>query len=1136
MRWLPLAVSLLCPMVVSALEPNLLTNSSFESDSDSNGVADGWFAEVHRNEGGEGVFALDAQVKVKGKFSQRIHHISEKGWVRVSQDGIPAKPNARYLFRCWMKADCRFIIIVYAFKSDGRYDTFVIAEGKGTGNSGQKTVSKGDGWQFFSGVVRTPPDARSFKVSLITDSQGTAWFDEAELILLDRPPYTFVNTTKIAPKIDGDLSDPCWQGSEPLTPFVELGTGRIAEPSTVAKIVANSSHLFVAFFCNEPSPESMRLKTPESGEPAYMDDCVEVYLDPNHAHDGFWQFVATPKGNRWAQQVEPSNYARFWWLLPRPIQRLITGGWESAAKIGNGFWTAEIAIPFELLSFKPKEGTVIGINLCRSRKTGGEQNSAFIYFDDRTFQRPGRFPHAVFIEGQVTKDDVLRIGEVNRPHQIEAKLASLVPKPQRVVIYRKPPRPLNRPVRIMLPDKATELERTAATQLLQTLKRSGVDASISHELSTDALNFVLTTLDKLTKPVTFRLPLSKLRTFFSQRGEEAYAIFVNGGGEGNDAGRKQRIHTAVILIGSSPVGVFYGVQTLRQLVFMASEGRLIVLPTCEIWDYPDLKLRGWHFIAPLRHELPLAERFLEWMALMKFNTLVVEVDDRFPYKRHPDIAHPQSMTREQWLRFIAKARQLGFEVIPQVQTFGHFNYVLNKPAYRHLSEHKEPHPRWGFYAYCPSNPETYRLVFDLFDEVLELFRPKWFHIGHDEVTFVPIGVCERCKATGKTAWQLLAEDIQRLYSYLKAKGVERVAMWCDQLEPDRTGGYVPFFTHFAADLIPKDIVQFCWHYDARQTFPWPTRLKDKGFDVVACGWYHAQNVWRFAGESLDRRVLGYCGTTWYGLTGFVDQVDLMTAVVLGAQNSWSVENPTIDKLPHPTNVAQDLWALVGERRRWGEGVREFSAVSLSEFANAPLFQQGGFGIVPDVIAPDLMRSLVKAVWEERVPFALVANSHFPPQVVALSSDATPHEAAPDLVAIPIKTTAKALYFLMTTTARPFRTEDLYERGRSDPRKIATVIVRYADGSEERVELLFRRHLTEWNDRLGCSQARIVWQGKTKRGYLVTLCAYEWNNPKPSVPISYIVLTSAATSVQPALLALTVGRDQKFFGSTFEFAQ
>jgi hypothetical protein len=143
--------------------------------------------------------------------------------------------------------------------------------------------------------------------------------------------------------------------------------------------------------------------------------------------------------------------------------------------------------------------------------------------------------------------------------------------------------------------------------------------------------------------------------------------------------------------------------------------------------------------------------------------------------------------------------------------------------------------------------------------------------------------------------------------------------------------------------------------------------------------------------------------------------------------------------------------------------------------------------------------------------------------VALASDATPHELAPDLIAVPINAKATTLYLLLTTTSRPVRTEDLYARGRTDPKKVATLLIRYADGSEVREELRYRRDLTEWNDRLGCSYARLVWQHKTTQGDLFTLCALEWRNPKPDVPIAAVALISASSPVQPCLLGITIGK-------------
>lgn len=104
MRWWMALIALFC-VSAAAMEPNLLSNGGLDRDADKDGVADGWVAEIHQQEGGEGIFNLDARTKRRGAFSQHIRHTSAKGWVRLSQDGIPAQPNIRYLFRCWVKAD-----------------------------------------------------------------------------------------------------------------------------------------------------------------------------------------------------------------------------------------------------------------------------------------------------------------------------------------------------------------------------------------------------------------------------------------------------------------------------------------------------------------------------------------------------------------------------------------------------------------------------------------------------------------------------------------------------------------------------------------------------------------------------------------------------------------------------------------------------------------------------------------------------------------------------------------------------------------------------------------------------------------------------------------------------------------------
>jgi hypothetical protein len=100
----------------------------------------------------------------------------------------------------------------------------------------------------------------------------------------------------------------------------------------------------------------------------------------------------------------------------------------------------------------------------------------------------------------------------------------LTPKPQRIVAYGKQPVKMQSTVQIVLAKGATELERTGANQLLQTLRQVGIAAAISPQLEADASSIVLATADELPK-LPFDLPLAKLRTFFARRGDEAYSNF-----------------------------------------------------------------------------------------------------------------------------------------------------------------------------------------------------------------------------------------------------------------------------------------------------------------------------------------------------------------------------------------------------------------------------------------------------------------------------------------------------------------------------------------------------------------------------------------------------------------------------------
>ena len=95
-------------------------------------------------------------------------------------------------------------------------------------------------------------------------------------------------------------------------------------------------------------------------------------------------------------------------------------------------------------------------------------------------------------------------------------------------------------------------------------------------------------------------------------------------------------------------------------------------------------------------------------------------------------------------------------------------------AHPELSE--TPDTKWPG-VYCPSNPDSYRLLFDVYDEYIDLLKPKWVHAGHDEL-FQPVGLCPRCK--DKDIGERFGEDVRIIHDYLASKGVSMI-IWGDRL-------------------------------------------------------------------------------------------------------------------------------------------------------------------------------------------------------------------------------------------------------------------------------------------------------------------------------------------------------------------
>jgi len=266
-----------------------------------------------------------------------------------------------------------------------------------------------------------------------------------------------------------------------------------------------------------------------------------------------------------------------------------------------------------------------------------------------------------------------------------------------------------------------------------------------------------------------------------------------------------------LIAGYDAAGVFYGAQSFLQFLL---QHRALPMGTAQDWPYKPL--RGVHLYMPGRQDIPFFKRFVKWLASLKYNTLFLEVGGGMRYDRHPEInagwekfckeaeAYPggPEALQSNSTRFIKDsthtelgggsflekaevrelvdfANSLFIEVIPEAQSLSHSYYLCTAhPEIAELAE--DPWPD----TYCPSNPKSYELYFDVLEEVIEVFHPRILHIGHDEV--YNLGVCPACR--GKSGSELLAGDLLRIHGFLMERGV-RMAMWGDTLLPFTINGW-----------------------------------------------------------------------------------------------------------------------------------------------------------------------------------------------------------------------------------------------------------------------------------------------------------------------------------------------------------
>jgi hexosaminidase len=343
-------------------------------------------------------------------------------------------------------------------------------------------------------------------------------------------------------------------------------------------------------------------------------------------------------------------------------------------------------------------------------------------------------------------------------------------------------------------------------------------------------------------------------------------------------------------------GLFNGVQTFLQLL-QKNE----FVPIGEIVDWPDLAWRAIHI--DTKHHQDRFEYYqdiIPQLAKYKINAIVFEIEDKLKYIKHPKIAAQGAFTKQQMRELADLARKHYIDFIPLVQGLGHVRYIVKHPEYAKLRE--LPESTWQV---CPLKEDSYKLLFDLYDEAIEATGTKeYFHIGGDES--YDLAMCPECRkrAEKNGKGDVYLEWLNRVAKYLEKKGL-KVIIWDDM---------VLQFDEKNLKKLPKNVIYMRWEYDKNQVEK--TALFKKGMQCMVAPATQSttpmfpdyeqrlQNIAYYVPSGRDAGALGSLCTAWDD--SHMNMELFWLGFVASAEYAWSGDTPGLDEYR-----AKFIWNFYG---------------------------------------------------------------------------------------------------------------------------------------------------------------------------------------------------------------------------------
>lgn len=361
----------------------------------------------------------------------------------------------------------------------------------------------------------------------------------------------------------------------------------------------------------------------------------------------------------------------------------------------------------------------------------------------------------------------------------------------------------------------------------------------------------------------------------------------------------------IVIKGSTPAGVFYGLTTLEQLLTAQPQ----MLEPVKIVDAPRTRVREL-MVDPVRTFIPFAElkRMVTEMARYKYNALHLHlVDDqawRIEIKKYPRLVAESSMrpamddmlytsrgfyTQDEMRELVDFAAQHHIMVIPEIEMPGHEVAAIHAYPQLTVGNKKVPVRTTSGVSNNLLNPAsefTYQFLFDVFDELAKVFPAPYVHLGGDEAGNPPlddwttdsacIALKEKLGITTRDRsenWKLQKYMFDRVIAHLRDKLGKTPMFWYETDFKEIQPGCITFawrngLTKTAIDAARANKAQIMLCPGEHCYFDYPM---DRG-DLPEVNWgmpvtslkrvYDLDPAWG-QGDEFERNYLfGVTGTLW----------------------------------------------------------------------------------------------------------------------------------------------------------------------------------------------------------------------------------------------------------------------------------